>query len=108
MDWETTQVSADLTYKMHVPISLMVFLNLIAGSAAVAIVSFFLLPFLFEVAGMPPFYAAAIVLIARLWDAVTDPVVGRMSDMTNTKWGRRRPWLVSIQDSIHTSFEKTF
>ena len=52
---------------------------------------------------MPPFYAAAIGLdlaavggvffLARLWDAFIDPVVGNLSDKTNSKWGRRKPWI---------------
>jgi len=36
----------------------------------------------------------AIFMIARLWDAVTDPVAGQLSDRTSTRWGRRRPWMV--------------
>ena len=38
-----------------------------------------------------------IMLIARLWDTVTDPLVGILSDKTPQQWGRRRLWvLVSI------------
>ncbi len=31
---------------------------------------------------------------SRVWDAVTDPVVGHLSDKTQGRFGRRRPWLV--------------
>lgn len=37
---------------------------------------------------------ANVLLVARLFDLVTDPLVGRLSDRTNTRWGRRRPWIV--------------
>ena len=52
---------------------------------------------------LPAFYAetvgigltsvGAILLLARLWDGVTDPLVGFASDRTRTRFGRRRPWL---------------
>lgn len=54
---------------------------------------------------LPPFYAdelglgvgavGTIFLIARLWDVVTDPIVGAASDRTTTTWGQRRPWMVA-------------
>jgi len=54
---------------------------------------------------LPTFYAAelglplaavgAALLAARLWDVVTDPVVGILSDRTRGRFGRRRPWLVA-------------
>ncbi len=54
---------------------------------------------------IPNFYASdlgislavvgMIVLATRLFDVVTDPVIGYLSDRTDTRWGRRRPWLVA-------------
>lgn len=36
-----------------------------------------------------------VFLLARAFDAISDPVVGVMSDRITTRWGRRRPWLVA-------------
>lgn len=36
----------------------------------------------------------AIMLVARLWDTVTDPVVGYLSDRTPQHWGRRKVWIL--------------
>lgn len=33
--------------------------------------------------------------LGRLWDAVTDPMVGVLSDRTQHRWGRRRPWIAA-------------
>ena len=54
---------------------------------------------------LPAFYAedvgigfalvGTILLIARLWDVVTDPLVGLLSDRWNGSWGRRRPWMIA-------------
>jgi GPH family glycoside/pentoside/hexuronide:cation symporter len=38
--------------------------------------------------------AAALMLIARLFDVVTDPVMGSLADRTQSKWGTYRPWLI--------------
>jgi Na+/melibiose symporter-like transporter len=38
--------------------------------------------------------AGWLFLIARLWGAVFDPVMGVVSDRTNTRWGKFRPWIL--------------
>ncbi|MEQ8267887.1 MAG: MFS transporter [Parvibaculum sp.] len=53
---------------------------------------------------LPPFYAGtfgiglttigAIFMVARFWDVFTDPVLGILSDKYETRWGRRRHWIV--------------
>lgn len=50
--------------------------------------------FLTEVAGMRPALAGLIPLIGRAVDAITDPAMGRLSDGTTWKSGRRRPFLL--------------
>lgn len=38
--------------------------------------------------------AAALMLIARLFDVVTDPIMGSIADRTQSRWGTYRPWLI--------------
>ena len=38
--------------------------------------------------------AAALMLIARLFDVVTDPLMGSLADRTQSRWGTYRPWLI--------------
>lgn len=37
---------------------------------------------------------AALMLIARLFDVVTDPIMGSLADRTQSRWGTYRPWLI--------------
>ncbi|MFA5688629.1 MAG: MFS transporter [Kiritimatiellales bacterium] len=43
---------------------------------------------------MNPVLAGVAMFIPRLFDALTDPVVGNISDNTRSRWGRRRPYMV--------------
>ena len=45
--------------------------------------------------GLPLGAVGAALLVARLWDVVTEPVVGALSDRTRGRFGRRRPWMVA-------------
>ncbi|MEJ2595040.1 MAG: MFS transporter [bacterium] len=44
--------------------------------------------------GLSAFWLGVILIIPRLWDAVSDPIIGHLSDNTRTRWGRRRPYLL--------------
>jgi len=50
--------------------------------------------FLIDVVGLEPRLASVAALIGIIWDAVNDPLVGRLSDSVSTRWGRRRPFLL--------------
>ena len=38
--------------------------------------------------------AAMLMLVARLFDVVTDPIMGSLADRTQSRWGTYRPWLI--------------
>ncbi len=50
--------------------------------------------FLGSVVGMPLNVVGIIIFLGRVWDGINDPLIGTLSDMLNSKWGRRRPFLI--------------
>ncbi len=48
-----------------------------------------------EVLLVSPAILSAIFMVGRLWDAVSDPLTGYLSDRTRSRMGRRRPWLMA-------------
>jgi GPH family glycoside/pentoside/hexuronide:cation symporter len=66
----------------------------ISTSIPLAILMFFQLYFLTDVAGLQPAYAGWAIGASRLWDAVNDPLFGLLSDRLRTRWGRRRALLL--------------
>ena len=57
-------------------------------------VTLYLMKFSTDVLLISPAVMGLIFGISRIWDAVTDPVAGYLSDRTNLKVGRRRPWML--------------
>lgn len=54
---------------------------------------YFLLIFYSQVMGVDAPLVGLALLIALLFDAFSDPVVGYLSDNTHSRWGRRHPWM---------------
>ena len=54
--------------------------------------------------GLSAFWLGAILIIPRLWDALSDPFIGHLSDNTRTRWGRRRPYLLLGGIAVALSF----
>ena len=57
-------------------------------------VGFWLLFFYTDVYGISAAAAGTIMLVARFWDMAIDPVIGVVSDRTNTRWGKFRPYIL--------------
>ena len=57
-------------------------------------VGFWLLIFYTDVYKIPAAAAGSIMLIARFWDMGIDPVIGIISDRTQTRWGKFRPYIL--------------
>ena len=55
--------------------------------------TFFLLFFYTNIAGLEPALAGLAILCALCVDAITDPLMGTITDRTNSRWGRRHPYM---------------
>ncbi len=76
----------------------------LSTSIPLAIVMFYQLYFLTDVAGLPPGLAAWAVGIGRIWDAVNDPLFGIVADRIRSPWGRRRVLLLFGAIPLGVSF----
>ena len=74
------------------------------GGGGQLIINFFYLIFLTDVVKLNPGLAGVIVLISRIWDAVSDPLMGIISDNTKSKYGRRRPYILAGSFGIIIAF----
>jgi len=59
-------------------------------------VGFWILIFYTDTFGISAAAAGTIMLIARLWDMASDPLMGVLADRTSTRWGKFRPYLLWI------------
>lgn len=65
----------------------------IGAAISTTAINFFLLHFLVNIVGLRPALAGGVLLIGRLIDAITDPLMGVISDRTRAIWGKRKPYI---------------
>lgn len=60
----------------------------------VNLIGIYLMYYLTDILGVAAGFVGSLYFVARIWDAINDPVMGMIVDKTKTKWGKFRPWLV--------------
>ena len=66
----------------------------IGGNLFFTVMGFWTLTYLTDTVYLAPALAGIAVMAAKIWDAITDPIVGYLSDNTRSRLGRRRPYLL--------------
>jgi len=66
----------------------------LGGNMLFTLMSFWALKYLTDTVGIAAVWAGSAVMIGKAWDAVTDPMMGFISDRTLSRWGRRRVYLL--------------
>ncbi len=66
----------------------------LGGNLFFTALGFWSLNYLTDTVGLTAALAGTAVMVGKLWDAVTDPMMGYISDRTRSRWGRRRPYLL--------------
>ncbi len=91
----TTQSIASVS---KVGLKLSTKINYLFGDIGISIcissIAFFLLFFYSDVVHIDPALVGTILLVAKLWDAVTDPLFGWISDRTQSRYGKRKIYLI--------------
>lgn len=71
-------------------------------------ISFYMLFFYTDVFGIPAAVAGTLFMVARVWDAVNDPIMGYLADQTRTRWGKFRPYLLFGAVPLGIAYVLTF
>ena len=64
------------------------------GGGCFVIINSFFAVFLTKALGMPPALAGTIPMVGKIWDAITDPIMGNITDRTRSKFGAKRFYIL--------------
>jgi len=72
------------------------------------LLSLYMMKFATDILLIAPAVMGVIYSLSRIWDAISDPLVGYLSDRTTTRLGRRRTWILASCVPISASFSMVF
>lgn len=75
----------------------------IGSNISFALLMSYLMFFYTDVFGISAISVGSLFLIARLVDAITDPIMGMIADRTRTKYGKYRPWIIFVSPFLGLS-----
>ena len=90
----TTEAALDVNKKLPVWKKIGYSFGEIGSQCSWTLISSYLTVFYTDVVGLTPVVISAIMLIARIWDAINDPMFGAIAENTKTRWGRFRPYIL--------------
>ena len=65
---------------------------------------YFILVYYSQIQGLDPGLTGLAIGIGLIFDAITDPLIGYLSDSTRSRWGRRHPWLLASMIPLGAAF----
>lgn len=69
-------------------------IGMLGSNLTFGMVSSYILIYFTDVYGIAPAAISILLLLARLWDAINDPMMGIIADKTRTRWGKFRPYIL--------------
>jgi oligogalacturonide transporter len=66
----------------------------LTDGGAGALIACVMLKYMTDGLAIPAAIASTIIMASKLWDAISDPLMGNISDNTRSKWGRRKPFMI--------------
>ena len=93
---DSVTVKARVSPEDHVPLRMKIGYGIGDFGANLVFLTtlFYILYYFTDILGIPPETAGIVVLAAKFWDAISDPMMGTISDRTKSRWGKKRPYLL--------------
>ncbi len=63
------------------------------GGGGQTVIAVIYMIFLTDIIGVNPAWAGLVIMLSKIWDAISDPLMGMISDNTRSKYGRRKPYI---------------